>query len=155
SGYWSDSASIPGRLWPSTSSPAARNVRSRRVTCHTRALSPPRPRRCVSRRRLRRQVRERRVVPSMDLPTIPLLSAIDGTLIDSKASVIAAFRWWAAVRGLSPTVIDRIPFGRTSTDAAAMLAPHLDAVSEGAVLDDRQGRASRPRGCRDPKLSYP
>jgi mannitol-1-/sugar-/sorbitol-6-phosphatase len=71
-------------------------------------------------------------------PTVAVLSDLDGTLIDSKASVVEAFRWWAELRRLDPTVVDRIPFGRTSTDAAAVLAPQLDATAEGALLDARQ-----------------
>jgi mannitol-1-/sugar-/sorbitol-6-phosphatase len=69
---------------------------------------------------------------------IAILSDLDGTLIDSKASVIRAFEWWADLRRLPPGVADRIPHGRTSTAAAAILAPHLDAVAEGAILDNRQ-----------------
>ncbi len=80
----------------------------------------------------------------MDLPDIPILSDLDGTLIDSTRSVIAAFGWWAELRGLPPDVVDRLPFGRTSTDAAAMLAPQLDPAREGALLDDRQ--AERTEG---------
>jgi mannitol-1-/sugar-/sorbitol-6-phosphatase len=71
-------------------------------------------------------------------PTVAILSDLDGTLIDSKSSVVAAFKWWAQLRGLDPAVTARIPFGRTSTDAAAVLAPHLDSAAEGAVLDARQ-----------------
>jgi mannitol-1-/sugar-/sorbitol-6-phosphatase len=74
----------------------------------------------------------------MRLPNIPILSDLDGTLIESKESVVAAFRWWAQLRGLSPGIVDRIPFGRTSTDAAAALAPHLDSTTEGRLLDDKQ-----------------
>jgi hypothetical protein len=37
----------------------------------------------------------------MNLPSVPILSDLDGTLIDSQASVVAAFRWWAHLRGLS------------------------------------------------------
>jgi mannitol-1-/sugar-/sorbitol-6-phosphatase len=76
----------------------------------------------------------------MELPDLPILSDLDGTLIDSTRSVVAAFRWWAARRGLRADIVDRLPFGRTSADAAAMLAPHLDAVQEGALLDDRQAQ---------------
>jgi sugar-phosphatase len=72
------------------------------------------------------------------LPNIPILSDLDGTLIESARSVIAAFRWWAELRGLPMDVVDHIPFGRTSTDAAAVLAPHLDPLIEGRLLDDRQ-----------------
>jgi sugar-phosphatase len=71
-------------------------------------------------------------------PAVAILSDLDGTLIDSKSSVVAAFAWWADLRGLDPAVVTRIPFGRTSTDAAAVLAPHLDADVEGALLDARQ-----------------
>jgi sugar-phosphatase len=69
---------------------------------------------------------------------VTVLSDLDGTLIDSKASVIRAFEWWADLRGLGPGIANRIPHGRTSTAAAAVLAPHLEAVAEGALLDDRQ-----------------
>jgi sugar-phosphatase len=75
-----------------------------------------------------------RVVRSM----LAILSDLDGTLIDSKASVVAAFRWWATLRGLPAETADRLPHGRTSTAAAAILAPHLDPVREGALLDRRQ-----------------
>lgn len=74
----------------------------------------------------------------MTVDDFAILSDLDGTLIDSKASVIRAFTWWAELRGLDPGVVDRIPHGRTSTDAAAVLAPHLDPVVEGALLDERQ-----------------
>ena len=67
-----------------------------------------------------------------------ILSDLDGTLIDSKASVIRAFEWWADLRGLPAGVAERIPHGRTSTAAAAVLAPHLDAEFEGAILDAHQ-----------------
>lgn len=74
----------------------------------------------------------------MKLPAVAILSDLDGTLIDSKASVVAAFRWWAELRGLPDGIASRIPFGRTSTDAAAVLAPHLDCAAEGELLDRRQ-----------------
>jgi sugar-phosphatase len=69
---------------------------------------------------------------------LAILSDLDGTLLDSKASVVAAFRWWAQLRGLPPETVDGLPHGRTSTDAAGVLAPHLDAATEGALLDRRQ-----------------
>jgi mannitol-1-/sugar-/sorbitol-6-phosphatase len=69
---------------------------------------------------------------------VAILSDLDGTLLDSKASVVAAFRWWAKLRALPADTADRLPHGRTSTDAAAVLAPHLDADEEGALLDRRQ-----------------
>lgn len=79
----------------------------------------------------------------MKLARVPILSDLDGTLIDSRASVIAAFVWWAQLRGLPRDTVERIPFGRTSADAAAVLAPSLDAVQEGAALDKRQTEDTR------------
>jgi sugar-phosphatase len=79
----------------------------------------------------------------MRLPRVPILSDLDGTLIDSKASVVAAFRWWVALRGLPENTLERIAFGRTSTDAAAVLAPDLDPIREGALLDKRQAEHTR------------
>jgi mannitol-1-/sugar-/sorbitol-6-phosphatase len=73
-----------------------------------------------------------------DPRSVAILSDLDGTLIDSKASVIRAFEWWADLRQLPPGVADRIPHGRTSAAAASVLAPHLDAEVEGAILDERQ-----------------
>ncbi len=43
-----------------------------------------------------------------------VLSDLDGMLIDSKASVIRAFEWWADLRGLGPGIAPRIPHGRTA-----------------------------------------
>lgn len=74
----------------------------------------------------------------MKLPAVPILSDLDGTLIDSTDSIIAAFQWWAELRGLPEDTVTRIPFGRTSTDAAAVLAPDLDCIEEGKLLDARQ-----------------
>lgn len=74
----------------------------------------------------------------MKLPPIPILSDLDGTLIDSTASVIDAFRWWAHLNGLPDDTADKIPFGRSSADAAAVLAPELDSVEAGKLLDQRQ-----------------
>ena len=76
----------------------------------------------------------------MKLPPVPILSDLDGTLIDSTASVVSAFRWWGSLRSLPEDIVTRIPFGRTSTDAAAVLAPHLDCIEEGKLLDERQAR---------------
>jgi mannitol-1-/sugar-/sorbitol-6-phosphatase len=76
----------------------------------------------------------------MELPDLPILTDLDGTLIDSTRSVVSAFRWWAEQRGLPADIVDRLPFGRTSADAAAMLAPQLDPAHEGALLDDRQAQ---------------
>ncbi|WP_435106676.1 HAD-IA family hydrolase [Arhodomonas sp. AD133] len=79
----------------------------------------------------------------MELSPVPILSDLDGTLIDSTASVVAAFRWWVRLRGLPEETLERIPFGRTSSDAASVLAPELDSEAEGALLDERQVQDTR------------
>jgi sugar-phosphatase len=73
-----------------------------------------------------------------DARSVAILSDLDGTLIDSKASVLRAFEWWDELRQLPPGVADRLPHGRPTAAAAAVLAPHLDGDAEGAILDERQ-----------------
>jgi mannitol-1-/sugar-/sorbitol-6-phosphatase len=72
--------------------------------------------------------------------TITILSDLDGTLIDSKASVVRAFEWWAELRGLPRELAAQLPHGRPTAAAVAVLAPHLDAIADGALLDERQAQ---------------
>lgn len=66
-----------------------------------------------------------------DIAPVAILSDLDGTLIDSKASVIRAFEWWAGLRALPPGVADRLPHGRTSTSEG-------DVRAEWARTGDRR-----------------
>lgn len=75
------------------------------------------------------------MAPPSDLP---ILCDLDGTLIDSKASVLRAFRWWGDLRGIPGDVGARLPHGLSSAAVAAHFAPHLDAEAEGAVIEERQ-----------------
>jgi len=69
---------------------------------------------------------------------LAILSDLDGTLVDSRASAEAAFRWWVEYRGLGEEALANFPFGRKSTELVAELAPELDAEREGALLERRQ-----------------
>jgi len=71
---------------------------------------------------------------------LAVLSDLDGTLIDSRASAEAAFRWWVEQHGLGEDVLANFPFGRKSTELVAELAPALDAEHEGEVLERRQAQ---------------
>ena len=71
---------------------------------------------------------------------LAVLSDLDGTLIDSRASAEAAFRWWVEQHGLGEDVLANFPFGRKSTELVAELAPELDAEHEGEVLERRQAQ---------------
>ncbi|MGD0196737.1 MAG: HAD-IA family hydrolase [Solirubrobacteraceae bacterium] len=71
---------------------------------------------------------------------LAVLADLDGTLIDSRASAAKAFRWWARLRGLPDGTAETFPFGRTSTEVAALLAPELDPAAEGELLELRQAQ---------------
>jgi beta-phosphoglucomutase-like phosphatase (HAD superfamily) len=72
---------------------------------------------------------------------LAILTDLDGTLVDSRASAEAAFRWWVEYRGLGEEALANFPFGRKSTELVADLAPELDAEREGALLERRRCRA--------------
>lgn len=67
-----------------------------------------------------------------------VLADLDGTLIDSHASIVRAWRWWAARHGVDPDAIEAIMHGRPSAEIIAEVAPHLDAAAESAVVDARE-----------------
>jgi mannitol-1-/sugar-/sorbitol-6-phosphatase len=69
---------------------------------------------------------------------LAILSDLDGTLVDSRASAEAAFRWWLECRGLPDDLLERFPFGRKSDELVAELAPELDPRVEGELLERRQ-----------------
>jgi sugar-phosphatase len=69
---------------------------------------------------------------------LAVLSDLDGTLIDSRDSAEAAFRWWVGYRELGEGTLANFPFGRKSSELVADLAPALDADEEGELLERRQ-----------------
>jgi sugar-phosphatase len=64
-----------------------------------------------------------------------VLADLDGTLVDSHASIVRAWRWWAARHDVDPAAIERIMLGRPSGDVIAEVAPQLDAAAESAIVD--------------------
>jgi sugar-phosphatase len=71
---------------------------------------------------------------------LAVLTDLDGTLVDSRASAEAAFRWWVEYRGLDEGLLKRFPFGRKSNELVADLAPELDSEVEGELLERRQAQ---------------
>ncbi|HEX2103791.1 MAG TPA: HAD-IA family hydrolase [Solirubrobacteraceae bacterium] len=64
-----------------------------------------------------------------------VLSDLDGVLVDSRASIMRAWRWWAARRGLGDGTADAVPQGRPSGDVIASLAPGADVAAESRAID--------------------
>jgi sugar-phosphatase len=67
-----------------------------------------------------------------------VLSDLDGVLVDSHASIMRAWRWWAARHALGDGAVDAIEHGRPSGEVIAALAPGADARAESQALDLRQ-----------------
>ena len=67
-----------------------------------------------------------------------VLSDLDGVLVDSHASIMRAWRWWAARHGIERQAIDGVEQGRPSNEIVAALAPSLDPAAEELALNDRQ-----------------
>jgi sugar-phosphatase len=67
-----------------------------------------------------------------------ILSDLDGVLVDSQDSIMRAWRWWKALRGLESAAIEGVQQGRPSGEVIAMLAPDLDAAAESRAIDQHQ-----------------
>jgi mannitol-1-/sugar-/sorbitol-6-phosphatase len=67
-----------------------------------------------------------------------VLSDLDGVLVDSHASIMRTWRWWAARHGIERETIDAVEQGRPSGEVVAALAPHLDPAAEELALNRRQ-----------------
>jgi sugar-phosphatase len=67
-----------------------------------------------------------------------VLSDLDGVLVDSHASIMRAWRWFAERHGLGSGAVETIEQGRPSGEVIAALAPHADAGAEARALDLRQ-----------------
>ena len=67
-----------------------------------------------------------------------VLADLDGTLIDSEASIVRAWTWWAARHRVDLAEILAIMHGRPSAEVIARVAPHLDAAAESEIVDARE-----------------
>ena len=68
----------------------------------------------------------------------PILSDLDGVLVDSQASIMRAWRWWGALHGVEAAAIEGVQHGRASGEVIAALTPGLDADAESRAIDLRQ-----------------
>jgi mannitol-1-/sugar-/sorbitol-6-phosphatase len=67
-----------------------------------------------------------------------VLSDLDGVLVDSESSTRRGWRAWAARHGLDGDAVLAGIQGRSTAEAVAAIAPHLDAAAEGVALDAAQ-----------------
>lgn len=72
--------------------------------------------------------------------TRAILSDLDGVLVDSHASVMRAWAWWAAEHGIAGDPEEWVQHGRPSGSLIAELRPDLDTAAESAAIDARQTR---------------
>jgi mannitol-1-/sugar-/sorbitol-6-phosphatase len=71
-----------------------------------------------------------------------VLADLDGTLIDSFASVRRAWRAWARRHGVDVAELEATMHGRPSADVIAEFAPQLEPARESAAIDLLQARDS-------------
>jgi sugar-phosphatase len=64
-----------------------------------------------------------------------VLSDLDGVLVESRASIMRAWRRWGARHGVEAEAIDLVRHGHPSSAIIAALAPGLDADAEARALD--------------------
>ncbi len=81
-----------------------------------------------------------------------VLLDLDGTLICSLEAVDRCWTRWCEVSGLQPALVLPRIHGRRSIDSLPLVAPHLDAEAEDAVLqrmevEDTEGVRSLPGAC--------
>jgi sugar-phosphatase len=72
--------------------------------------------------------------------TRAILSDLDGVLVDSHASVMRAWRWWARGHGIEADPDEWVEHGRPSGSVIGELRPDLDEHAEAAAIDARQTR---------------
>jgi sugar-phosphatase len=70
----------------------------------------------------------------------PVLSDMDGVLVDSGAAVERVWRRWAARHGLAFAEIAALVHGRPSREAVAAVLPGADLAAESAWVEDEQTR---------------
>src|SRR3954471_10867 len=79
-----------------------------------------------------------------DATHIRLLFDMDGTLLDSTASVERHWRRWSRRHGLDDLQhVLHVVHGHRSIDAIRLLAPTLDAAAEAEIIDAEQAADAR------------
>ena len=74
----------------------------------------------------------------MEIQCSALLFDLDGVLVDSRAVVERVCRLWAARLGVTAEALLKVAHGRRTRDTARIIAPHLDAESEAAWIDNQE-----------------
>ena len=74
----------------------------------------------------------------MEIQCAAFLFDLDGVLVDSRAVVERVCRLWAARLGVDPDALLRIAHGRRTRDTVRIVAPHVDAESEVAWIDNAE-----------------
>jgi mannitol-1-/sugar-/sorbitol-6-phosphatase len=69
-----------------------------------------------------------------------VLSDLDGVLVDSRASVLRAWRDWASRHGVDRRLLEGDLHGRPSIEVITAAAPQLDAAAESAAIEEVQAR---------------
>ena len=72
-----------------------------------------------------------------------ILFDLDGTLVNSIAAVDRAWTIWCNEQGLDPKVVLPQIHGRRAADSVKVVAPHLDADSELARLEELESTDTR------------
>jgi len=67
-----------------------------------------------------------------------ILFDLDGTLVDSTASVERCWRRWAERAGLDFEQVMAIAHGRPAAESLQIVAPHLSVAEEAAWLEDQE-----------------
>jgi sugar-phosphatase len=86
-------------------------------------------------------------MPELTIDCDAVLCDMDGTLVDSTASVERQWRRWAVRHGLDPEPILKVAHGRRAQETMREVAPHLASDSAAARFDeeeaeDREGVAA-------------
>jgi sugar-phosphatase len=74
----------------------------------------------------------------MEIQCSAFLFDLDGVLVDSRAVVERVCRLWAARLGVDPVALLRVAHGRRTRDTVRIVAPHVDADSEVAWIDNAE-----------------
>jgi sugar-phosphatase len=74
----------------------------------------------------------------MEIQCSAFLFDLDGVLVDSRAVVERVCRLWAARLGVEPDALLRVAHGRRTRDTVRIVAPHVDAESEVAWIDNAE-----------------
>jgi sugar-phosphatase len=63
---------------------------------------------------------------------------LDGVLVDSTEVVERAWREWAVDLGLDPALVLPVAHGRRSMETIQLFAPHLDALVEAELFEEKE-----------------